>query len=180
MKSRFLPLFVIVASLLWAGALAATTVKQLSLGELTQTSDVIVLGEVTDQRTDVVEGRVFTTTTLTPQEIWKGSASQQRVVMRHLGGRTDDLETRVAGMPSFQMGEKVLVFLVKPKNYKFFIVNGLAQGKLTVDGGTATPNVGDLRLMETPTTTSVPTNFHLKPQDLKSLKSQVNTALELQ
>ncbi len=178
MKSRLLTLFVIVSAILWAGSLAATTVKQLSLAELTASSDVIVVGKIVHQRADIVEGRVFTTTTLEPTEFWKGTASQERVVMRHLGGRTDDLETRVAGMPAFRVGEEVLVFLVKPQNYKFYIVNGLAQGKLSLEGEIATPNVGDLRLMETPSVESTPTDFHLKPQDLKSLRRQVNTALE--
>lgn len=136
---RLLP-FLLSLSMLLAGAPAfATTVVKLELEELVKLSDVIVVADVRSVESFVDEGRVHTRIRLEVAERWKGSPGET-VEIVHLGGRTEKLATVVHGMPAFRQGERVLVFLEKPKGHPHYVVTGLSQGKFSLqmlpDGST--------------------------------------------
>ena len=159
---------------------SATTVLQMDVEALTKTSDVIVVGKVIEQYASVVDGKVYTTTALAPQSTWKGQSSALRIDMRHMGGRTADLATRVNGMPNFEVGETVLVFLVKPKNYKFHIVNGLEQGKFSVVNGQAVQARPSMRLVRRDakgTLENVP-SLPAAPGSLEAMEARIDAILK--
>ncbi|MEE2830074.1 MAG: hypothetical protein VX498_12865 [Myxococcota bacterium] len=135
MFSRRLSWF--LASLLLAMApaapLGATTMEQLSLGELTWVADLVTEAVVEGNSTERVEGQAFlrTVTTLRLTRVVKGSQTEgEHVDVVVLGGRLGNEETRVASTPIFTPGERVLVFLEQRKGD--WGVVGLSQGKFTL------------------------------------------------
>lgn len=131
MSSRRPPLFALVAlvfALCTASVALATTVVQLDFEQLVKVSDLVVVGEVLSVEGVEDGGRVYTHVQVKVDETLKGAAREKLEII-HVGGRTDHLVTRVAGMPSFTVGERALLLLEQPKGYSHFVVTGLTQGK---------------------------------------------------
>lgn len=159
-----------LALVLPASALA-TTVLKMDLEALVGTADAIVVGQVVAQEAVVEEGKVFTVTTIRVDELLKGESVVRRradgsgsldevekapetLTIKQIGGRTDSLATYVAGMPSFEVGEEVVLFAERPKQLEHFVVTGLSQGKFHIalgpDSATkvVVPRLGDVSLVE--------------------------------
>ncbi len=119
--------------LISAGVASATTVAKLTLEQLIEASDRIVVGEVESTEAFVRDGRVLTRIVVDVEDVWKGESTDE-VEIIHLGGRTEKLATRVHGMPHFSVGERALLFLEQPKGHEHFVVTGLSQGKYAIDG----------------------------------------------
>lgn len=128
---RLLRLLTLTLLVLLSAPAMATTVVELELDELVKLSDAIVVADVKETEAYLDEGRVFTKIVLSVREVWKGEETKEITVV-HLGGRTEKLATRVHGMPTFQVGERTLVFLERPKGHPHFVVTGLSQGKFNV------------------------------------------------
>lgn len=129
------PLVALAATLLVTSAAMATTVLALSLPEMTHASQLIVRAEVAavtpvDLRR---EGRgIFTDVEFNVLETLKGDVGE-RFVMRLVGGRAaDGLTYLIPGMPSFQAGEEVVLFLETTS--LGHIPTGLGQGVFRVTG----------------------------------------------
>lgn len=97
---------IFAALLLGATEAAATFVAALPLAELAEQSDLVVVGEVTALEPFLADdGRVYTRVQVTP------NGGGEAVVVMQLGGRTEELATRVSGADLYTFGEQVVVFL---------------------------------------------------------------------
>lgn len=136
---------VVAAALLaWMSAAPAeaTTVLELSVAEMAERSEVVFVGRVTRQssRLDVrIEDgirtvRVWTDTTFAIERVLKGT-KRRELTLAQLGGEagegTDRIRQVVHGLPTFTVGEEVVVFLERTDTGRL-VVTGLAQGKYTL------------------------------------------------
>ena len=86
----------------------ASLLRAMSLGELTQTADSIVVGNV-----------------VSVSAAWD-LQHRRRIAIVQPGGSVGEMEMTVGGMPSFSVGEKLLLFL---QGQRRFQVAGMSQGK---------------------------------------------------
>ncbi|HEX7078924.1 MAG TPA: hypothetical protein VF363_10920 [Candidatus Eisenbacteria bacterium] len=122
-----------VTALAIAATASATTVLKLSLKDLAKKSDAIVLARVDDQVSRYEQGKeIYTYYTLHVLEPVKGAKSEQTITIRQLGGVIDNIASVVPGMPRFQNGEEVVVFLTQKDATGYPWVMGLQQGKYSV------------------------------------------------
>ena len=122
---------------------------KLPLKQLTQTANIIILGEVENIRCEWSLNKeiILTVTTLRIKEVWKGHTRYSRVFIQAPGGTIGDLSLKVSDVPVFQKGEEVLVFLktiddvlnlrnsfsVSLNYFPSYSVFGSAQGKYSID-----------------------------------------------
>ncbi|MFW5968537.1 MAG: hypothetical protein ACOCV2_13520, partial [Persicimonas sp.] len=143
----------------------SATVLKLDLESLVANSDQIVEGQVVETESRVEEGKVFTYTTIEVEEGLKGSEAGETITIRQIGGRTDELATRVAGLAHFERGEKAMVFLERPGAEASPVVTGMSQGKFEIAVGPdnttpyVVPRLGDVSLLE-------PVEGELEDEDL--------------
>jgi len=118
-----------------ACALAAKPIAQASitramdLAELTEGADQIVVADVvsTECAWDKDHRNIYSTIEINVRERWKGTIpGDGRIKIRQLGGTVGDIEMTVYGMPSFEPGERALLFL------RHAGVVGMGQGKRRV------------------------------------------------
>lgn len=115
---------------------AASLVEAMDLAALTTAARRIVVGEVLSVSSawDAERKRIYTTTVVRVAESWKGPGApgtQLKVVQ--LGGSVGDIEMRVHGLSSFEVGERAVLFLGlppggDPATAGHYLV-GLGQGK---------------------------------------------------
>jgi hypothetical protein len=129
-----------VALLLGVGLcpdLGTTAMIQLSLPQLIQGAETIVLGTVTHQVSawNATHTAIYTDVVLQVEEAMKGMAGPE-VTFRIAGGEAGDIGMRTSTHPTFRIGERVIVFLyTEGSTAQLF---GLKQGKFTVSDGTVT------------------------------------------
>jgi len=109
-------------------------VEQLTLEQLVMGADRIVVGTVTDMisHSDAQHGTINTLVTLSAEDCIKGS-SEGQIVITLPGGETDGEWLWVEDVPSFQLGERTVVFLEEREDDDFSVVGGF-QGKFHIDG----------------------------------------------
>ena len=122
---------VIISGFLFYG-LAQTS--QFEIKQLSEKSDVIITGKVTQQNASWNESRtrIYTYATIQVDEYLKGGNTGNSIVVSYPGGEVGDIGEFYTHTPKFVNNEEVLVFLKKDKagsSYK--VVNG-EEGKLTV------------------------------------------------
>lgn len=118
-------------------------VEKLTLDDLALRADSILVGEVTDITVNKEgEGNIYTMVTLSVEQPIKGE-TEGEVVIRVLGGEVDGQALWVEDTPSFQSGERAVVFLNKG-GASFAVVGGF-QGKFTIRNDTVS---GDMSLTE--------------------------------
>lgn len=102
--------FLVVAC---GGVAFATTAIIPRDDEMVVESRAIVTGRVTDVSTavDTNTDLVYTYIRLHVNEVLKGQIIDSEIVLKELGGETQDRGTMIFGMPRFQAGEEVLVYL---------------------------------------------------------------------
>jgi len=139
---------------------AQAGVGKSSLAELTNGADSVIVGTVVERSSywnDEHTG-IYTSVVLSVEERLKGTASQDRITVTLLGGEVDGMWEWVSSMPSFDQGEKAVVFLKKlskaqlPKvkdsklqlSEEQFEVYGGFQGKFAIKQG----RVGNLPVAE--------------------------------
>ena len=130
---RILGISVVVALalLLVVVGSALALVEQLTLDELAAKADSILVGEVTGITCyQEGEGNIYTLVTLSVEQAIKG-ATQGDVVVKLSGGEVDGLGLWVEDVPSFQLGERAVVFLEDMEDA--FGLCGWYQGKFTVE-----------------------------------------------
>ncbi len=89
----------------------ATTAIQPSDVELVVSARAIVTGEVTEITTAVHNGMVYSYIRLKVDEVLKGNGLASDLVLKQPGGEAGDLGTLIYGMPRFEIGKKVLLYL---------------------------------------------------------------------
>jgi hypothetical protein len=86
-----------------------------SLEGLTNGADSIIVGTVVERSSywnDEHTG-IYTSVVLSVEERLKGTASQDKITVTLPGGEVDGMWEWVSDMPSFEQGEKAVVFLKK-------------------------------------------------------------------
>jgi hypothetical protein len=129
---RSLPVAILALLLFSASLASATSVRKFSLQELTKKSSAIVLAKVEDSYSRWENKEIYTYSTLRVLEAVKGAKDQTTVTIRQLGGRVDNIESIVPGMPKFSRGDEVVVFLTQKDAAGYPWVMGLEQGKYLV------------------------------------------------
>ena len=121
---------------LWPGV-GATAMYQLSLKQLSQGAETIVLGTVTDQVSawNDLHTAIYTDVIIEVEEAIKGAVGPE-VTFRIAGGEVGDIGMRTSTAPTFHIGERVIVFLRTEGSTAQLV--GLQQGKFTVSDGTVT------------------------------------------
>jgi hypothetical protein len=121
--ARVIGSFFIIAVLMLSGGLlpghpdaAADDVTGKSgLEELTNGADSIIVGTVVERNSywNDEHNRIYTSVVLSVEESFKGEASQDRITVTLPGGEAEGIGEWVSEMPSFEQGEKAVVFLKK-------------------------------------------------------------------
>lgn len=110
---------------------SASVVEALELSELVARAERVVLGRVVDKRARWDgRGRIVTDVTLRVQERMKG-APGDTITLTRLGGSIGEVGMKVAGEPSFRVGERRIVFARPGRNGGWRPV-GMSQGALPV------------------------------------------------
>ncbi len=128
----------VTVALLAADA-SATVMLRATLEELAKESDLVLRAEVVStEGLPTSDGkRIFTRVVLAAGEAYKGTPPP-KVVVHVPGGSYGGYGQLVHGAPRFEVGEEVVVFLVKQAGSgdgTIYRVNGMAQGKLSVVKG---------------------------------------------
>jgi hypothetical protein len=106
-------------------------VEKLTVEELTARADAILVGEVTDGSCyQEDEGNIYTQVTLSVEQTIKGE-TKEAVSVRVPGGELNGQTLWVEDAPSFQAGERAVVFLEEREG--ILTVVGGFQGKFTID-----------------------------------------------
>lgn len=136
--SRFI--FVLLCLLVASGMVGCTaeepepetTPGKLTLEQVATNADSILVGQVTDiTYYQEGEGNIYTQVTLSVEQTIEGETGME-VVVRVPGGIVDELVMMVTGSPSFQSGEKAVVFLHE-EDGGIFTVTGGFYGKFAVE-----------------------------------------------
>jgi hypothetical protein len=134
-KSLFLAAILAATPALGAEAVA------LSVEGLTRASDSVVRGQVRKMTAVLSDDgrRIFTLVDVDVFSTWRGDrvASVQLIVP---GGEVGGMGQRVDGAPAFAGGEEVVVFLNRAEAGGYRVA-GLAQGKFSVAGMNAAPDL---------------------------------------
>ena len=114
--------------------LSSTTVLKMSLSDLVEKSDAVVVGTVVGRRCEVEGGTVVTRNRVDIEKClygWEkiGGASMDITTLG--GSRGDGTGVYVFGEATFKIGEKFIAFLRSSKSGWYVV--GMAQGKMTVD-----------------------------------------------
>jgi hypothetical protein len=112
-----------------------------SVEELARASAVVVRGRVASAvaRWSADRRRIETEAEIEVASAWRG-APAARVAVVVPGGAADGLAQRVDGAPRLAVGEEVVLFLWR-RGAGAYRVSGLAQGKFSVAGGAAVPDL---------------------------------------
>lgn len=110
-------------AVLYVGVAArATTFLRMSVAQMTQAADMVVRARCIANATGWDAGEIWTFTKFQTEAAWKG-APPGLLTVRLLGGRTESLTSAVDGVPRFQPGEDVLLFLSPTARGDFSIVS---------------------------------------------------------
>lgn len=119
--------------LVFALAVAATTVVPMSVEKLTAQSTHIVHARALDHHAawNADHTRIFTLTRFQVVQTLKGAAPGT-ITVKQLGGHADGYNMKVAGVRYWQTGEDVVLFLQQAPIDGTFTVTGLMQGDFRV------------------------------------------------
>ena len=100
----------------------ATTLKRMSVPDLSRAAHVVVRARCVTSSTRWDAGEIWTFTTFDVEETWKGSAPAQ-ITVRLLGGSAGNFTSTVSGVPRFAPGEELILFLERTPAQDFSIVS---------------------------------------------------------
>ncbi len=130
----------------------ATIMQYMEVEELTKLSTEIFHGQVISVSVDwnAERTRIYTTARVRVQEAFKGAVRREQIVtVTQLGGEKDGIRMDYVGRPEFAMGESVALFTVRGKRDDYIVV-GLKQGKMQVEGREVKRDFAGLMLVEAP------------------------------
>lgn len=132
-KRNCAPVFLLGALVLMTGMSAsATTVRRFDLEEMAETAERILLGTCLSARYERESLGICTRTIFRVEERIKGTFDSDTLVLRLPGGCLDGVRCTIPGMPSFEPGEEVVLFLTAEDAEGYPWVVGLSQGKFSV------------------------------------------------
>ena len=109
-------------ALVVCGGASATSLMHMTVEKMAGAARLIVRARCLANATRWDAGDIWTFTTFETTEVWKGKA-EERFTVRLLGGSVGNLTSRVAGVPRFQPGEDVVLFLETTKRGDYSIVS---------------------------------------------------------
>jgi hypothetical protein len=144
-----------------------------SVEDLARSSQAVVRGRVArvSSRWSDDQRRIFTYVDIEPTSVWRG-APGSRVTVLVPGGVVGPIGQRVEGAPAFAKGEDVVAFLSEAEAGTFR-VTGLAQGKFTVDGAQARPDLSRVTLV--PSAAMAAGERRVEPMDVGELERRVRS-----
>jgi hypothetical protein len=124
----------ITLALLSAAPADGSVVQGLELEELTAEADRIVLGRVLFSESFLRrDGQIWTWHRIAVEREIRGNApDEDEVIVETMGGQIGEIGMRVEGEASFQLGERVLVFVHGGGPYTAFRTVGMGQGVMRV------------------------------------------------
>lgn len=134
-RSRSAVIVALAAFAIFGASLAsATTVQKFSISDLAKKSETIAVAHVEDvySRWDDNHKEIYTYISLKVLDGVKGSRKNDVLTIRQIGGAAEGKISVVPGMPTFNKGEEVVVFLSPKDRAGYPWVMGLQQGKYTV------------------------------------------------
>jgi len=171
-KSRWIAGLASMAAVLMSTSAGATTIKEMSFGEVVDSADVCVMGEVISERRVVKNNQIYTRTKFRVTKSLYGYSYPIIVIdvpggekvlgdknfseivsanpgfTRRPGIRVTEV---VAGAPKFFMGQESLLFAKSVPNAKLrFDLEGFNQGAFNIVNGSVElpPNVGGLQSIQ--------------------------------
>jgi hypothetical protein len=105
-----------------AGTSTATIIERMSLAKMAQAAPVIVRARCTRNWVARDAGEIWTLSSFTVEETWRGDEPNQ-ITVRLLGGSLGDITSYVSGVPRFLPGEDVVLFLEPTKRGDFSVVS---------------------------------------------------------
>jgi len=171
---------------LWALAAQATVTQVRDVETLTQDSDAVVRGTVQSVESSWVgqgtQKSIVTRVKIQVSEKLKGDPGSVAEVVQPGGVIPEsDIGQIVHGMPEFQRGEEVVVFLKRQApSVPTFHVSGMAQGKYTVErtsdgkNAFAVPSALDAALVGAD---GLPATSSAKPLELTELRQRIRAGM---
>jgi len=106
---------------------------------LVEKSEVIVLGKVTEMRSEwnKNKSKIFTKVSIKVIENLKGSENNQTIVIKQLGGEVDGVGELYSHMPKFTQDEEALIFAKRDKENNLIVTKGL-EGKFQITNNMTT------------------------------------------
>jgi hypothetical protein len=147
---RILAVAVIAAAALVAAApVFAAQAISVSVEELARTSDAVVRGRVARAQSEqTADGmRIFTRFEVRTSAVLRGKAPASAFVVVP-GGVVGRIGQRVDAAPTLTLGEEIVLFLQRSSD-DTFVVTALAQGKFSVFGTVARPDLSNLTFVGT-------------------------------
>ncbi len=171
-KSLVLTLCFGLAVLLWARPVASSIVVDMDLEDLVSESDSIIQGvvESVSSQWDSEKKLIFTYATIRVDDPLKGER-RRTLQIRQMGGQVGALVLSVPGMPEFNEGASVIVFLKDAGNGTFHVV-GLNQGRYVIEEDFATANISGVDLVS-PKTGLVTGASIVRRVGLEEFKAQI-------
>jgi len=129
-----------------ATSVFATIVQKMELQQLVATADSIVQGRVESVEARYEERTIYTYISIVVDEPLKGDR-RRTVLLRQMGGRIGAKAVWIAGMPQFNSGDQVIVFLRNRQDGTFDVI-GLNQGKYDIVNDYAVANVAGVSILD--------------------------------
>jgi hypothetical protein len=162
MKTKALLLTVLLGAL--ALPVLGTTVPKMDLQTLIRNSDHIVQGKVEGMDVVVEEKRPFTRVRIRVDDpiYARRGGRRQTLFLKFLGGRMDTpqgpVEMTVSGMPSFNLGDNVILFLREQPDGNNSVV-GMNQGKYLIVDEVAIASISGVDLVDPKTGKILPAGY---------------------
>jgi hypothetical protein len=100
----------------------ATTLERMSIEKMSQAAKVIARVRCVSNSTIWQSGEIWTLTTFSVEQAWRGALEAQ-ITVRSLGGTLGDVTSTVSGVPRFRPGEGVVLFLEASPYGDYFVVS---------------------------------------------------------
>jgi hypothetical protein len=155
--------------------LLATTVQKMDLAELITASDSILQGRVESIEARYEDKMIYTYISVTVDDPIKGGR-RRSVLVRQPGGRIGAKMTWIAGMPQFNRGDQVIVFL-RDRQDGTFDVTGLNQGKYDVVNDFIIRNVSGVTILDPKTGLMSDTGF-VEKTALDAFKTKIRELMK--
>jgi hypothetical protein len=125
----------IVSSMVASPSARASLVEALDLAALVERADEVVLARVVSMESHFNDkGRIVTDVTMQVEEAEKGTRTPGAVVVvEQLGGSVGDLGMRIAGEPTYEVGEVVLLFGRRATGLDVLRPVGMSQGAMRIE-----------------------------------------------
>jgi hypothetical protein len=128
----------------------ATDMELLSVEKLAGRSSDVFYGQVISTETygNAERTHIYTRVRVLIHETFKGSTRRsETVTVTQFGGIMGRVKWNFSGRPEFAAGQSVVLFTTRGKNNDFIVV-GLKQGKMTVEGGEVKRDFSGIRFVE--------------------------------